>query len=87
MPSKSTVERYHALLAVSRCFGEATDLTALVDEILCRAEQMMDAEGCALLLPDPKTGELILHSTDPWIANLPEPLRVPPGAGIAGAVA
>ena len=86
MPGKSTVERYQALLAVARCFGESTDLAALIDEILTRAEQMMDAQACALLLPDAKTGELILHSTDPWIANLPEPLRVPPGSGIAGAV-
>ncbi len=62
------------------------DLTALIDEILRRAKEVMYAEACSLLLPDPKTGELILHSTDPWIANLPEPLRVPPGAGIAGAV-
>lgn len=62
------------------------DLTALIDEILRRAEEVMNAEACSLLLPDPKNGELILHSTDPWITDLPEPLRVPPGAGIAGAV-
>src|SRR6266542_2002939 len=62
------------------------DLTVLIDEILRRTEEVMHAEACSLLLPDPKAGELILHSTDPWIAKLPEPLRVPPGAGIAGAV-
>ena len=81
-----TVERYRALLDAARCFGRAMDLRVLIDEILRRAEEVMHAEACSLLLPDAKTGELILHSTDPWIAKLPEPLRVPPGAGIAGAV-
>ncbi len=84
--SKGPVERYRALLDAARCFSRATDLTALIDEILRRAEKVVRAEACSLLLPDPRTGELILHSTDPWIAKLPEPLRVPPGAGIAGAV-
>ena len=80
------MERYRALLDAARCFSRAVDLTALIDEILRRAEEVMEAEACSLLLPDARTGELILHSTDPWIAKLPEPLRVPPGAGIAGAV-
>lgn len=86
MSSKSPVERYQALLAAARCFSRAMELSALIDEILRRAEEVMSAEACSLLLPDATTGELILYSTDPWIANLPEPLRVPPGAGIAGAV-
>ena len=86
MLSKSPVERYQALLAAARYFGRAMDLTSLIDEILHRAEEVMHAEACSFLLPDAKTGDLILHSTDPWIAKLPEPLRVPPGAGIAGAV-
>jgi sigma-B regulation protein RsbU (phosphoserine phosphatase) len=85
MRARNPVERYRALLDAARCFGRAMDLTALIDEILRRAEQVMGAEACSLLLPGPNTSELILHSTDPWIANLPEPLRVPPGAGIAGA--
>lgn len=84
--SKGPVERYQALLDAARCFSRAMDLSELIDEILRRAKEVMHAEACSLLLPDAKTGELILHSTDPWIANLPEPMRVPPGAGIAGAV-
>jgi len=85
MPWKSPVERYQALLAAARCFGRSMDLRSLIDEILRRAQEVMQAEACSVLLPDPHTGELILYSTDPQIANLPEPLRVPPGAGIAGA--
>jgi len=86
MLSEGPVERYQALLAAARCFSRAMDLTVLTDEILRRTEEVMHAEACSFLLPDAKTGDLILHSTDPWIAKLPEPLRVPPGAGIAGAV-
>jgi phosphoserine phosphatase RsbU/P len=85
MPLKSPVERYQALLAAARCFGRSMDLRSLIDEILRRAQDVMLAEACSVLLPDPHTGELILYSTDTQIANLPEPLRVPPGAGIAGA--
>ncbi len=80
------VERYRALLEVARSFSRAVDLRALTDQTLLRAEEVLRAEACSLLLPDPRTGELVVHSTDPWIASQPEPLRVPPGAGLAGAV-
>ena len=82
----SPVERYRALLAAARCFGRTMEWKALIDEILRRAGEVMRAEGCSLFLPDAQTGELILYSTDPRIASLPEPMRIPPGAGIAGAV-
>ena len=86
VPANGPVERYRALLTAARCFGRTMEWESLIDEILRRAEEVMRAEGCSLFLPDPKTGELILYSTDPRIASLPEPLRIPPGAGIAGAV-
>lgn len=86
MPFKSPIERYQALLAAARCFGRTMDLQSLIDEILRRAEEVMQADACSMWLPDPATGELVLYSTDPWVANLPEPVRVPPGTGIAGAV-
>ncbi|HVM50595.1 MAG TPA: SpoIIE family protein phosphatase [Candidatus Acidoferrum sp.] len=86
MLSKGPVERYQALLDAARCFSRAMDSAALIDEILRRAKEVMHAGACSFLLPDARTGELILHSTDPWMVNLPQPLRVPPGAGIAGAV-
>jgi phosphoserine phosphatase RsbU/P len=78
--------RYKVLMEMARCFGRPMDLQTLIDEILNRSQEVMRAEACSLFLPDIKTGDLILHSTDPKIAALPEPLRLPPGKGIAGAV-
>lgn len=62
------------------------DLQSLIDEILNRSQEVVQAEACTLLLPDLETQEMILHSTDPKLAALPQPLRIPPGQGIAGAV-
>ena len=86
MAATGTVERYQALLGAARCFGRAMDMGSLIDDILRRAEEVMQAEACSILLPDLQTGELVLHSTDPRVAQRKQPLRVPAGAGIAGAV-
>ncbi len=84
--AEAQLARYKVLLDTARCFGRSMSLPTLIDEILNRSQIVMWAEACTLLLPDPETNELILHSTDPRIARLPVPLRVPPGKGIAGAV-
>lgn len=87
MPSpEEQLSRYKVLMEMARCFGRAMDLQTLIDEILDRSQQVMHAEACTLFLPDRRTGDLLLHSTDPKIRTLPEPLRLPPGKGIAGAV-
>jgi sigma-B regulation protein RsbU (phosphoserine phosphatase) len=86
MSCESQLARYKVLMDTARCFGRTMDLPTLIDEILDRSKEVMRAEACTLFLPDPHTLELILHSTDPKIAALPQPLRVPPGKGIAGAV-
>jgi len=86
MSCKSQLARYKILVDTARCFSKAMDLQSLIDEILNRSQEVMQAEACTLLLPDPETEELILHSTDPRLAALPQPLRIPPGKGIAGAV-
>lgn len=86
MTSEEETQRYKTLLDTARCFGRAMDLRTLIDEILDRSREVMRAGACTLLLPDPKTDDLILHSTDPRIAALKKPLRVPAGQGIAGAV-
>lgn len=86
MSCESQLARYKVLMEMARCFGRPMDLETLIDEILNRSQVVMNAEACTLFLPDPRTNELILHSTDPRLAALPQPLRVPPGKGIAGAV-
>ena len=86
MTSEDQLAQYKVLVNTARCFGRAMDLKSLINNILDRSQEVIRAEACTLLLPDPQTNELILHSTDPKLAALPEPLRVPPGIGIAGAV-
>jgi len=76
--------RYKILLETARSFSTAMDLDSLVDEILDRSREVVDASGCTLLLPDESTGELIIYSTDQRISGLEEPLRVPAGRGISG---
>lgn len=78
MSLENQLARYKALLSTARCFGKSMDLPTLIDEILNRSQEVMRAEACTLFLPDAQTGELILHSTDPKIASLPQPLRLPP---------
>jgi sigma-B regulation protein RsbU (phosphoserine phosphatase) len=78
--------RYKVLMQMARCFGRSMDLQTLIDQILDRSKEVMRAEACTLFLPDHRTGELILHSTDPKITSLPAPLRIPAGKGFAGAV-
>ncbi|MDB6039629.1 MAG: hypothetical protein JWM99_3470 [Verrucomicrobiales bacterium] len=86
MSCENQLGRYKVLVDTARCFSRVMDLQTLIDEILNRSQEVMRAEACTLFLPDPDTNELILHSTDPKLAALPEPLRIPPGKGIAGAV-
>lgn len=78
--------RYKVLMHMARCFGRPMDLQTLIDQILDRSKEVMRAEATTLFLPDHRTGELILHSTDPKLASLAAPLRLPPGKGFAGAV-
>ncbi|HET6410077.1 MAG TPA: SpoIIE family protein phosphatase [Chthoniobacteraceae bacterium] len=77
--------RYKILMQMARCFGRPMNLQTLIDQILDRSKEVMRAEACSLFLPDLRTGELILHSTDPKITSLPAPLRLPAGKGLAGA--
>ena len=73
------------MFQTARCFGRAMDLDTLIDHILDRTREVMRAEGCGLLLPDPQTA--ISCSIPPIaIARLPTPLRVPAGQGLAGVV-
>lgn len=84
--AEDQLTRYRFLMNTARCFWRTMDLKTLIDQVLDRSQEVMRAEACTLFLPDHETGELILHSTDPKIATLTQPLRVPKGKGIAGAV-
>ena len=86
MAPEEEIARLKVLLEVARSFGRAMDLRTLIDEILDRSQEVMGAEACTLLLPEPPSDDLIIHSTDARVAALPAALRVPVGQGLAGAV-
>jgi phosphoserine phosphatase RsbU/P len=86
MSPQDQVERYRALLDTARCFGCAMNLPALIPDILERAQSVMRAEACSIFLPDAQTGELVIHSTQTKHADVLKSTRIPPNAGIAGAV-
>ena len=86
MTREEQLGRYRLLIDTARCFASAMDLQSVIATILNRSQEVIQAEACTLFLPDAQTQELILYSTDPKLAALPQPLRIPPGTGIAGAV-
>ncbi len=55
MDAEESIQRYQTLLDTARSLGRAMDLNELIDEILNRAEEVMAAETCSLLLPDEHT--------------------------------
>lgn len=84
--STDSLRRYKTLLDSARRLGRAMDLDSLMNEILNRAQGVMEAEAVSIFLPDPKSGDLILMSTSDRIRSLENAPRVPKGHGIAGKV-
>lgn len=78
--------RYRELLEVARMLNGTMDLEELLREILRRSQEVMKAEACSLFMPDPETGELVIHSALGESAPELNVIRVPKGKGIAGAV-
>ncbi|GAB4252553.1 MAG: hypothetical protein OHK005_19790 [Candidatus Methylacidiphilales bacterium] len=75
---------YSVLLDAARSLMRAADIPALINSILTRAKAVVRAEACSILLPDPGTGELIIHSAQGDAAPVLGSTRIPKGAGIAG---
>lgn len=86
LDAEAQVHRYQILLEAARRIGSVMDLDDLVDEIIERAQDVMEAEACSLLLPDQPTGDLILLSSSDVIRSLTTAARVPAGKGVAGEV-
>lgn len=70
------------LLEVGRSLFVAQDLSAMVQMIMKRAKELLEADRCTLFLIDHDHNEIYSNFTD----NVVE-IRVPVGVGIAGAVA
>lgn len=76
--------RRKALIGVARELSRAENVEQLLDQILECSREVMACEVCSILLPEPQSGDMLIRSTlDPPDA---EPVRVPAGKGIAGAV-
>ena len=84
-PSTDSGNGYAGLLRLAGEIGREPALRGLLEMILEKSRPWMRAEACSIFLPDPATGELVIHSahgsSQPQIGGL----RVPPGHGIVGA--
>lgn len=81
----SLAEGYAGLLRLAGEIGREPALRGLLERILQKSRPWMRAEACSIFLPDPATGELVIHSAHGNSAPQLGSLRVPRGAGIVGA--
>lgn len=74
--------RIHVLLEVAKALSSELNTEALIEVIMIRARELVDAERCTLFLRDERTGEL-------WskVAEGTGEIRVPVTKGLAGHVA
>lgn len=75
--------RSRILAEVMRSFSERLDLESLLQDIMTKTMEVMDAERCTLFLVDPKTNELWSKVGE----GLKSEIRFPRHLGIAGHVA
>ena len=83
--SSETAPGYIGLLRLAGQIGREPGLRGLLEMILEKSRPWMRAEACSIFLPDPATGELVIHSAHGDSAPKFGSLRVPPGKGIVGA--
>jgi sigma-B regulation protein RsbU (phosphoserine phosphatase) len=73
------------LLGVAAALSSSSDFDTLLANILRGAQDVIRCAACSILLPDPATGDLLIHSTQRDWRTL-GPWRLPKGQGIAGRV-
>jgi serine phosphatase RsbU (regulator of sigma subunit) len=78
-------EGYVGLLRLAGEIGREPDLKGLLERILQKSRPWMRTEACSIFLPDPATGELVIHSAHGDSAPQLGSLRIPAGQGIVGA--
>lgn len=76
---------YVGLLRLASEIGREPALRGLLEMILEKSRPWMRAEACSIFLPDPATGELVIHSAHGNSVPQLGSLRVPQGKGIVGA--
>ena len=87
MPESSvtiTAADYGALMGLASEIGREPDLDGLLVKILEKSRPWIQCEACSIFLPDPSSGELLIHSAQGSSAPRLAELRVPAGKGIVG---
>lgn len=84
-PAPASGEGYVGLLRLAGEIGREPALRGLLAMILEKSRPWMRAEACSIFLPDPDTGELVIHSAHGNSVPQLGSLRVPQGKGIVGA--
>ena len=84
-PGSATGDGYIGLLRLAGEIGREPNLQGLLEKILQKSRPWMRAEACSIFLPDPATGELVIHSAHGDSSPQLGSLRVPAGQGIVGA--
>lgn len=87
--------RMRSLVRTAALLNSSLDLDEILRNALQTASRVMEAEASSILLLDPETGDLIVHSLDYRgpagslrnVAEVARGYRVPAGQGIAGWVA
>ncbi len=81
--------RLRRLYELGIAFSSRTDVAAVVEVVVDELREELDSEGAAVLLVDPKQGDLYfpwVAQQNPEVARRLRDVRVPLGRGIAGAV-
>lgn len=77
-------EDYGKLFRLAGQIGRESNLQGLLLKILEKSRPWLRAEACSIFLPDPQSGELVIHSAHGESAPDLGSLRVPKGQGVVG---
>jgi len=80
-------ERLHKLLLVTDAALSHLSLDALLDELLLRIRDILDADTAAFLMLDETAGELIARAAKGIEEEVEQGVRIPVGRGFAGRIA
>lgn len=72
------------LLAMGSTISREAHLDGLLQSILEMSRPWIACEACSIFLPDPETGDLVIHSAQGGAAQSLSSCRIPAGQGIVG---
>jgi signal transduction histidine kinase len=84
---QASSERLHKLLLVTDAALSHLSLNALLDELLLRIRDILDADTAAFLMLDDTRGELIARAAKGIEEEVERGVRIPVGRGFAGRIA